>query len=772
MTNDRDVLVAAPPRFTSAEAEELAGQIFGITGPATRLGSERDQNYRIDDEHLGSFLLKLSNAAETEVVVECETQALLHIEATDPALPIARPCPADDGRYWTTVEGGDGASHFVRLFTFLEGRHVEAPVLDTRAIHVFGVTLARLGRALRGFFHPGAGRRLLWDEKYAADLRPLLPHIADARRRDLVSRTLDNYHAGVAPGFAALRAQSIHNDLSLDNVLLDDDGRVSGIVDFGDLAHTALVCDLSTTLASLLGGRSDPLEVTAALLAGYDSVTPLEEDEVAVLPGLLGARLSALVAIAAWRVAAFPENEAYITGNVDKAWDLLAWLDSTGHQSLRRRLGVAARPPIPDTEELMARRLGVLGSALAPLSYERPLHLVRGEGPWLFDIHGRAYLDAYNNVPVVGHNHPRVTGAIAAQARALNTNLRYLHGNAVELAERLCASMPDGLDVCMFVNSGSEANDLAWRLATTFTGGSGGIITDYAYHGVTMATADLSPEQWTGGRRPHHVETIPAPDGYAGIHRREDSRVAELYAAHFDDAVDALEKRDVRVAAVYLDAGFTSDGILVPPKEYYGDLVRRTRAAGALFVADEVQAGLGRFGGNQLWGFQAVDVAPDIVTLGKPLGNGHPVAAVVTRHDVVDNFARTTEFFSTFGGNPVACAAGLAVLDVLEDEGLPGRAARTGARLLEALRLLKAKHPSIGEVRGRGLLVGVALVGDGREPNPALAEEVSNGMRERGVLVGTTGPHGSVLKVRPPLVFDAEQVGLVTRALDEALQDR
>ena len=247
-------------------------------------------------------------------------------------------------------------------------------------------------------------------------------------------------------------------------------------------------------------------------------------------------------------------------------------------------------------DELVERRGRLLGSAIAPLTYDRPLHLVRGRGAWLYDADGRAYLDCYNNVPVVGHAHPHVVEAIARQAATLNTNARYLYGSALELAERLIATMPDGLDTVMLVNSGSEANDLAWRLATTVTGGTGGVVTEFAYHGVTTAIADLSPEEWKRGIAPPNIATVPAPDGYRGPHRREEPGWAARYAAHVDDAIAELDARGVRPAAMVVDSGFTSDGIFTPPAEYLQDAVRRWRDAGGLFVADEVQSGFGRPG--------------------------------------------------------------------------------------------------------------------------------------------------------------------------------
>jgi 4-aminobutyrate aminotransferase-like enzyme len=428
----------------------------------------------------------------------------------------------------------------------------------------------------------------------------------------------------------------------------------------------------------------------------------------------------------------------------------------------------ADRPTVPDAD-LLARRRRVLGSALSPLTYERPLHLVRGEGARMYDPAGRAYLDAYNNVPVVGHSHPRVVAAIARQAATLNTNTRYLHETVVALAERLVATMPAGLDTVMLVNSGSEANDLAWRLATIYTGGTGGIVTDWAYHGISAAIADLSPEEWPRGERPPHVATIPPPDTWR-LPATGGPGWPERAAARLADAAADLATRGIRPAAAFVDGGFTSDGIFTPPPAYLRELVGRTHEAGALFVADEVQAGYGRMG-DGLWSFEAAGIVPDVVTLGKPMGNGHPVAAVITRSEIVDRFAASTEFFSTFGGNPVACAAAMTVLDVIDDERLIMNAAAVGEAIRAGARELAARHPRIGDVRGRGLMIGVELVADPatREPDASLAARVQNGMRERGVLVGTTARAGNVLKIRPPLVVTDEDAALLLRVLEEAL---
>jgi 4-aminobutyrate aminotransferase-like enzyme len=418
---------------------------------------------------------------------------------------------------------------------------------------------------------------------------------------------------------------------------------------------------------------------------------------------------------------------------------LLERFDALGWDAVARELG-ADRPEAP-SDELLQRRSAVLGSALTGLTYREPVHLVRGEGVWLFDAQGRRFLDCYNNVPVVGHCHPRVTEAVVRQTRLLNTHSRYLYEPLVELAERLVATMPPGtgLDAVMLVNSGSEANDLAWRLARAATGHRGAIVTEFDYHGVTTAIADFSPEEWPQGFKPEHVETItPFGEGMA-------------------EAVAALDAHGFGLAATYLDCGFTSDGIWTPPAEDVQAIARATREAGGLVVADEVQAGHGR-SGEHLWSFAQYGLAPDVVTLGKPMGNGYPVAAVIARQELFDRLKEETEVFSTFGGNPVAARAALAVLDVIEDERLVENARAVGAELMEALRGL-----DIGEVRGRGLLVGVEL------ESPELAEDVVNRLRHAGVLINRTGPRGDVLKIRPPLIFGSQHVDLLVGTLDAAL---
>jgi 4-aminobutyrate aminotransferase-like enzyme/Ser/Thr protein kinase RdoA (MazF antagonist) len=776
-----DPLEAPPPTLSSDEAERIVAERFGIRGEAHHLDSERDQNVRITTDGGEGYVLKISNAAEDPAFVDMQTQAMLHIARTDPGLPVMRSISASDGAHHIDVTTGDGRSHVVRLVTLMPGRTLEPRELDLEAIRHFGAISARLGVAMRGFFHPAAGHPLLWNIKNALDLRPLVANVPEPDRRAIANDVLDRFEEHVQPAFDGLRGQVIHNDLTSDNALFDDDLRVSGILDFGDMAYSALVCDLVSTVEALMGERDDPYGTLRAAVAGFTSVTPLDDDEIALLPDLLLARWTTTAVVSAWRVRSYPENAEYITGWDTGVWAMLESFREIGPTEFHRRVHQAVdeamrlggiSPTAESVDDLIERRRRVFGSAISPLSYARPLHLVEGRGVWLTDADGRVYLDAYNNVPVVGHCHPHVVQAISRQAGTLNTNTRYLHRSALELAERLIATLPDGLDTVMFVNSGSEANDLAWRMATVATGNGGGVATGFAYHGVTAAIADLSPEEWLGGTRPPHVATIPPPDPYRGSFRTDDDDWTTRAAASVDGAIAELADRGFGPAALIIDAGFISDGVFNPPPGYLQDLVRRFRAAGGLYVADEVQVGHGR-GGTHLWGFQASDVAPDFVTLGKPMGNGHPVAAVITRAEIAERFAQETEFFSTFGGNPVACEAGLAVLDVIEREGLVANAAAMGARLVRGVEGLAERHPLIGDVRSFGLLLGVELVRDRstREPAAEAAGAVVNGMRERGVLIGTTGPDSNVLKIRPPLVLASREADLLVETLDDVLDE-
>ena len=405
------------------------------------------------------------------------------------------------------------------------------------------------------------------------------------------------------------------------------------------------------------------------------------------------------------------------------------------------------------------------------LFYEEPVHLVRGEGAWLYGADGNKYLDCYNNVASVGHCHPRVVEAISKQAAQLNTHTRYLHENIVQYAERLTASLPAELSVCMFTCTGTEANDLALRIARAVTGNRGVIVLEDAYHGNSNSVFDLSTEDYPVAEQPVYLDTVEAPDGLRGRHRGGGPETGRAYGAMVGEAAERLAGRGYPPAMFIADNIFSSNGILTPAPEYLREAYRQVRAAGGLAVADEVQSGLWRLG-ESAWAFEAADVVPDIVTMGKPLGAGHPLAAVVTTAAIAEKFANKYHYFNTFGGNAVSAAAGMAVLDVIEEEDIPRNVRTSGDYLEQGLRQLQARYGCIADIRGRGLFYGIELVKDETDLEPAGCDAIRlrEYLRENGVLLGTTGPHDNVVKIRPPMVFGRAHADYLLDKLEEGLE--
>ncbi|WP_019573255.1 aspartate aminotransferase family protein [Curvibacter lanceolatus] len=419
----------------------------------------------------------------------------------------------------------------------------------------------------------------------------------------------------------------------------------------------------------------------------------------------------------------------------------------------------------PDTTALLERRARLLGPAYR-LFYEEPLHLVRGEGVSLYDAQGRRYLDAYNNVASVGHAHPRVVQALTQQAAQLNTHTRYLHQGVLDYAERLLGHLPRELGQAMFTCTGSEANDLALRIARAHTGAQGVVITRWAYHGVTTVLAEASPSLGAGMKLGAAVRTVAAPDSY----REPAAELGQRLARDVRAAITDLQAQGLQPAALLVDTVFSSDGLCTDPAGFLQPAVQAMREAGGLFIADEVQPGFGRTG-EAFWGFERHGLVPDIVTLGKPMGNGHPVAGLAVRPEVLAAFGRECRYFNTFGGNPVSMAVASAVLDVIEQESLQANALAVGQYLREGLQSLAGRHEAVGDVRGAGLFVSVELVNDraSRQADGPLAARVVNGMRRAGVLLSASGPQANCLKIRPPLVFSRANADELVERLDAVL---
>ena len=421
----------------------------------------------------------------------------------------------------------------------------------------------------------------------------------------------------------------------------------------------------------------------------------------------------------------------------------------------------------PAAAALVKRRRATFGPT-SMLFYKRPLHVVRAEGVWLYDADGSRYLDAYNNVPSVGHCHPRVVEAVAKQLATLNIHTRYLYDNVYTYAERLLATFPSELSNIVFTCTGSESVDLALRMARIVTGGTGFIATANAYHGNTTTATQVSPSSASREPTPKEIFFVPAPDTY----RLGLDEACRKFNADVQVALDAMRSQGLKCAGLIADSILSSDGVFPGVPGFLNDAAAAVRAAGGLYIADEVQPGFGRTG-DTMWGFERHGLIPDIVVMGKPMGNGYPIGGVVVKPSILAEFGAGSGYFNTFGGSPVAAAAGMAVLDVLEDEGLQANAKDTGAYLLAGIKQAGNGHPQFGDARGAGLYVGVEFVTSqsARAPDKDITSAVVNGLRERNVLIGTAGLHGNILKIRPPLCLNRTHAGQIIDAFAAVLKD-
>jgi 4-aminobutyrate aminotransferase-like enzyme/Ser/Thr protein kinase RdoA (MazF antagonist) len=807
-TNGSETSAAAPAAFDTLpeaavlsapsapvdvdKASALLHSLYGIDAELTPLSGERDANFLVSPSSAATLrpaVLKISHPVEDPQVADYQTQALLHLEHHAPDLPVQRLHPTIAGRRSAIAEV-DGTSRVVRLFSFVEGMPMPLAPRSRHQQANVARTLARLDRALTSLPpHIATAHRLPWDIQRADSVRSLIGLIDSPHRQSLVTRALDGFEQCAKPQLSALRRQAIHNDFNLFNLLVDpqDTDTITGILDFGDMVEGPTIDDVAVAASYQLDENGDALGAIVAFAAAYHEIHPLEPTELDILLDLIRARLAMVVCISGWRAARNPANASYVLRNNAISWARLVACHSIDNNIARTALRDACPPsraascptndrassrmnsnalPSRDLSELLERRTRLLGPAYR-LFYDHPLHLVRGEGVWLHAADGKRYLDAYNNVACVGHAHPHVVEAISRQAGTLNTHTRYLHTSVLDYAERLLATMPSALGHAMFTCTGSEANDLALRIARTHTGAQGVIITSNAYHGVTSALAEASPSLGAYVKLGRAVRAVAEPKSC----RLSSGQVSTAFADGVRAAIADLNAAGLGVAALLVDTVFSSDGIYTDPPGFLDEAVEAVRESGGVYIADEVQPGFGRTG-ETFWGYQRHGITPDIVTMGKPMGNGHPVAGLTVRPEVLAAFARECRYFNTFGGNPVSMAAANAVLDVIETERLQANAHDTGKYLQGQLTGLAERHPCISEVRGAGLFVGVELVDAVKTGNRAreLATRLVNRLREEeGILISATGPHGDVLKIRPPLVFDRTHADLLTQGIDRAL---
>ncbi len=766
-------LIDSPrPAFTPEAVRALLRAHFGIDGELSPLDSERDQNAHVRAAGK-QFTFKVVNAAEPASAMAFQTALLRHVAASAPDLPLPRVVPAVDGADIAFADGSTGERHALRLVTWLPGVPLAKVARTSAVLANVGRVLGRLDVALQSFGHPGAFREFDWHIRETPRSRARLDAVRDPARRALVAACLDRFDQRVVPALVHLRHSVIHNDANDWNLLVDEtSGEVTGLIDIGDAVFAPTVAEVAVAAAYAMLGQADPAAACQVVVGGYHSALPLTGDERALLPHLIAARLAISVTISAARQAT--SDDPYLFVSEAPAWELLAWLDSPAGEALGAaieracaRPGAAFLPARLDDADLAAARRRLLAKNLS-LSYRAPLHMVEGADVWLTDASGRRYLDCYNNVAHIGHCHPRVVEALAAQASRLNTNTRYLHENVLAYAERLRRTLPEGLDTFYFVNSGSEANDLALRLARTATGRHGIAVLDWAYHGHTQALIEVSPYKYKrrgGPGRAPFVTELPLPD----VYRAPDDWRPFEHGARFAAGARRHLAAAAPLAAFIAETIPSVGGQVFLPEGYLAEVYEATRATGALCIADEVQVGFGRVG-THMWAFEEHGVVPDIVTMGKPAGAGHPLGIVATTRAIADRFANGMEYFNTFGGNPVSCAVGLAVLDVLEEQHLLENARVQGGYLLDRFRALADRHAAIGDVRGRGLFFGLEVVSDRgtKAHDGATASAVVNEALALGVLIGTDGPFDNVVKLRPPMTTTRAHADLLVDVLDRA----
>ncbi|MDF1798643.1 MAG: aminotransferase class III-fold pyridoxal phosphate-dependent enzyme [Planctomycetota bacterium] len=759
------------PRFPLEIAAVLAEELYGVTGTCEALASERDQNVLLRGEH--PWVLKISHPDESPEALDLQRAALELLRGSYQAHLYPSLRPTLDGRSLPVLDVQEG--HFtLRLVAYLPG----AP-LATVGERSDGL-LADLGRRCGGlvgdlsnFAHAGMHHSLAWDPKRAfTTIRARLAAIEAPADQLLIRRVVDDCEARLLPLLPSLPMQVIHGDLNDHNVLVEGQ-RVSGLIDFGDMLHAYRICELAHLLAYLLLGHEERGRAAGLVLEGYRQVQEPTVEELLAAPDFLRLRLALSATMAAHQRSLDPSNE-YLSISEAPVWQLLRALDAGGEAQLRDVFQPRVRSCVPERSipELIELRGQVLSRTLST-AYDEPLKIVRGAGAYLFDAAGERYLDCVNNVCHVGHSHPRVVAALARQAALLNTNTRYLHDNLPEYARRLTSLFPAPLEVCFLVNSGSEANELAQRLARAHTRAEDFVVLEHAYHGNTQGNIDVSPYKFDGrggAGAPASTHKVPMPDRYRGPYGYDDAQAGRKYAAAVGESISRLASEGRPLAGFLAESILGVGGQVELPTGFLETAYEAVRAAGGVCIADEVQVGFGRVG-DAWWAFEGQGVVPDIVTLGKPIGNGHPLAAVITTAAIARSFETGMEYFNTFGGNPVSCAVGLAVLDVIEDEGLLARAAEVGAYLLARFHELAARHALVGDVRGRGLFLGLELVLDRgtKQPATAAARELVQRMRGLGVLLSTDGPFECVVKLKPPLAFGLHDADELVEKLDLVL---
>lgn len=749
---------------------DLIEKEFGFKNSTLKkINGYDNANYLVKTEQ-GKYIFKSYRySAELLAVLEAENEVLMHL-TNETYCNFPKPITFSTNEF-IKVLTIDGVKVIYRLLTFLEGEFLAETEPSKNVYQSLGAVLAKTNQKLNSLTsYVLQARKWEWDLQYFSLNKKYLPTITDARDRSLVRYYFNQFEEYVTPILPQLRKQILYNDANEWNVLVENQ-KVSGLIDFGDLAYAPLINEVTIAMTYAAYDKESPLEYATTLLKSYNEVIPLKELEISILYYLIAARLCTSVCNSAHAKQANPDN-SYATQSEENAWKTLhKWIRFNPieiENLFREAVGFSKHQSESLNTALDNRKKNI--SSILSVSYKKPIQMNRAAFQYMYDSHGNTFLDAYNNIPHVGHSHPKVVEAGQRQMAKLNTNTRYVYDLLAKYSEKLLNKFPSKLNKVFFVNSGSAASDLAIRMAKHHTKNSNLMVMEHGYHGNTQLSIDISDYKFNNpkgqGQQSHIIKTT-LPDVYRG--KFTDKNAGNRYA---QEAIENLSNTQKSIAA-FISEPIVGCGGQVPLAEgYLKNLYPEIRRKEALCISDEVQTGFGRLG-SHFWGFEKHDVVPDIVILGKPMGNGHPIGAVVVTDEIAESFENGVEFFSSFGGNPVSCAIGLSVLEVIEIEDLQQNASEVGSYYKSLFKELQLRHSCIGDVRGEGLFLGIDIVKEGsKETDKKLASTIKNELRNRHILISTDGPDDNVLKTKPPLCFTKQNAEEVTEAIDVILKKK
>ena len=749
--------------------KDIIKKEFGVSPiKITKLNGYDNINYLIKTEG-ESFIFKTYPATRSNfALLEAESQCLLFLQKQSNS-KTPKPIPFIDQSYTKNIII-NGVLNSCRLLSFLNGTFLGDLNPNKQMAMSLGTFLADLDTELMDFDNAELrARKCDWDIQQLSLNRKYISDISDVSNQNLVRYFFMQFEQIVVPIAPELRMSFIHSDANEWNILIKGD-EVNALIDFGDMVYSPLINEIATAVTYIGYDKENIFEFTLPLIHAYHKIIPLQEREISILYYLIASKLCISVCHSAHAKKQDPNN-TYASVSENNAWKMLNKLIEINpisfESEILKELGLPYEKPVPVIEKLKQRQKHV--SKILSVSYDKPIAMDKSAFQYMYDVYGNAYLDAYNNIPHVGHSHPIVVEAGQKQMAQLNTNTRYLYDILPEYIEKLLSKFSPHLNKVFFVNSGSEANDLAIRMAKIHSGNDKIMVMEHGYHGHTQIGIDISDYKFNHpkgqGQKTHIVKTA-IPNAYNG--KYSGSECGKRYAK---DAIDQIHKTEEGIAAFICEPIVGCGGQIPLAEGYLAEVYDAIRAQGGVCISDEVQTGFGRLG-DVFWGFDQHQVQPDMVVIGKPMGNGHPMGAVITTESISNSFEQGVEFFSSFGGNPVSCAIGKAVLEVIESEKLQENALNCGQYYKSLFKELKSKHSCIGDVRGSGLFLGIELIDKLGKPNTRLAQYIKNELRKNHILISTDGPFDNVIKTKPPLVFNIENALRVVEEIDQIIQNK